>query len=128
MRQLREAIRQKRIKLWKNQSWTLHHGSEPDHTAILVCEYLNKNKTVIMLQPPFSADLCPADFFLFPKLKTLMKLRRSATIEKIKEKSKQKVLAIPKRAFQKFVALVTANQIACLKSLYPVYYGSLPCL
>ena len=30
-----------------------------------------------------------------------MKVKRFATIEKIKEKSKQELLAIPKRAFQK---------------------------
>ena len=27
MRRLREAIRQKRIELWKNQSWILHHDN-----------------------------------------------------------------------------------------------------
>ena len=37
---------------------------------MLVHEFLDKNKIVIMSQPP---DLVPADFFLFPKLKTPMK-------------------------------------------------------
>ena len=45
-----------------------------------------KNKTVIMPQPPYLPDLVPADFFLFPKLKTPMKLKRFARIEEIKEK------------------------------------------
>ena len=39
--------------------------------------------------------------FLFPKLKTPMKGKCFATIEKIKEKSKLDLLAIPKSAFQK---------------------------
>ena len=59
-------------------------------------ELLAQNKTVIMLQPPYSLDLAPADFFLFPKLKTPMKGKCFSTIEEIKEKSKQKVLSIPK--------------------------------
>ena len=50
-------------------------------------EFLAKNKTVIMPQPPYSLDLASAVFFLFSKLKTLMKGKRFATIEKIKEKS-----------------------------------------
>ena len=38
-------------------------------------------------------DLATADFFLFPKLETPMKGKRFATIEEIKEKSKQEALA-----------------------------------
>ena len=52
---------------------------------MLVCEFLAKNKTVIIPQPPFSPDLAPADFFLFPKLKAPMKGMCFATIEEKKE-------------------------------------------
>ena len=52
-------------------------------------------------QPRYSQDLVPADFFLMPKLKTPLKGKRFATIEEIKGKSKQEVLAIPKSALQK---------------------------
>ena len=75
MRRLREAIRQKRTELWKNQSWILKHDNAPAHTSMLVREFLVKYKTAIMTQPPYSPDLAPADFFLFPKLKTPMKGR-----------------------------------------------------
>ncbi|XP_014478529.1 PREDICTED: uncharacterized protein LOC106746438 [Dinoponera quadriceps] len=40
-----------------------------------------------MPQPPYSPDLAPCDFFLFPKLKRPMKGRRFATIEEIKAAS-----------------------------------------
>ena len=63
--------------------------------------HISINKTVIVPQPPYSLDMAPADFFLFSKLKTPMKGKSFATIEEIKEKSKQKVLAILKIAFQK---------------------------
>ena len=62
---------------------------------------MSKNKTVIMPQPPYSLDLAPVNFFLFPKVKTPMKGKHFATIEEIKEKSKQELLTIPKSAFQK---------------------------
>ena len=64
----------------------------------LVHELLAKNKTVIIPQPPYSLGLVPVDFFLSPKLKTSMKGKYFATIEDIKEKSKQ-MLLIPKSAF-----------------------------
>ena len=84
----------------EKQSWILHHDNAPAHTWMLVRGFLAKNKTVIH-QPPYSSDLASVDFFLFAKLKTPMKRKRFATIEKIKKKSKQKLLAIPKSSFQK---------------------------
>ena len=101
MRRLRETFCQKRTELWKNQSWILHHDDVPAYTSILVREFLAKNKTVIMPQPAYSPDLVPADFFLFPKLKTPTEGKRFSTIEEIKEKSKQELLAILQSAFQK---------------------------
>ena len=58
---------------------------------MLVRKFLAKNKIVIMPPPPYSPDLVPADFFFYQKLKTPMKGKRFATIEKIKEKSKQEL-------------------------------------
>ena len=101
MRLLCEAIRQKPTELWKNQSWILHHDNVLVHTSMLVRMFLAKNKTVIMPQPRYSSDLAPVDYFFFPKLKILIKGKRFATIEEIKEKSKQKLLEIPKSVFQK---------------------------
>ena len=60
---------------------------------MLVREFLAKNKTVIMPQPTYSPDLAPADFFLFPKLKTPMKGKRFSMIKEIKVQSKQELLA-----------------------------------
>ena len=57
-------------------------------TSMLISEFWVKNKTIIMLQPPYSPDLAPAGFCLYPKLQTSMKGKHFATIEKIKEKSK----------------------------------------
>ncbi|UYV80207.1 hypothetical protein LAZ67_18002011 [Cordylochernes scorpioides] len=72
-RNLREAIRQKRPDLWKNKNWLLHHDNAPAHTSLLVRDFMAKNNTLMMPQPPYSPDLAPCDFFLFPKLKRPMK-------------------------------------------------------
>ncbi|KAG5330275.1 SETMR methyltransferase, partial [Acromyrmex charruanus] len=50
----------------------LHHDNAPAHTSLLVREFLAKNNTLMMPQPPYSPDLAPCDFFLFPKLKRPM--------------------------------------------------------
>ncbi|UYV61688.1 hypothetical protein LAZ67_1005921 [Cordylochernes scorpioides] len=94
MRNLREAIRQKRPDLWKNKNWLLHHNNAPAHTSLLLRDFLAKNNTLMMPQPPYSSDLAPCDFFLFPKLKRPMKGRRYATLDEIKTASKEELKKI----------------------------------
>ena len=59
------------------------------HTLRLVREFLVKNKTVNMPQPPYSVDLAYGDFFLFSKLKTPMKRKRFARIKEIQKKKNE---------------------------------------
>ncbi|UYV69293.1 hypothetical protein LAZ67_6003154 [Cordylochernes scorpioides] len=94
MRNLREAIRQKRPDLWKNKNWLLHLDNAPAHTSLLVRDFLAKNNTLMMPQPPYSPDLAPCDFFLFPKLMRPMKGRRYATLDEIKTASKEELKKI----------------------------------
>ena len=101
MRRLRKAIRKKRPELWKNNSWLLHHDNAPPHSLLLVRNFLAKNNTVLLSQPPYSPDLALCDFFLFPILKRPMKGRRFATIEEIKTESLRELKDIPKSAYQK---------------------------
>ena len=92
---LAEIISQKRIELWKNQKWILHHDCARASISILVWVFgqkQNRNHASTIVSP----DLAPADFFLSPKLKTPMKGKSFATIEEIKEKSKTELLAISK--------------------------------
>jgi hypothetical protein len=53
-----------------------------------------------VLYPPYSPDLVPADFFLFPKLKPTLQGRRFQTIEEIQEKAIRELRAITESAFQ----------------------------
>ncbi|UYV81685.1 hypothetical protein LAZ67_20001964 [Cordylochernes scorpioides] len=55
----------------------------------------------MMPQPPYSPDLAPCDFFLFPKLKRPIKGRRYATLDEIKTASKEELKKILKNDFLK---------------------------
>ena len=91
---------------------------------MLVREFLAKNKIIIMPQPPHSPVLAPAGFFLFPNLKKApMKEKRFVTIEEIKEKSQQELLAIPKSAFQKYFENYKKRWHKCIKSEGRYYEG-----
>ena len=67
----------------------------------LCVSFRPKTKSWSCLNRCIHRTWAPADFFLFPELKTPMKGKRFAAIEKIKEKTKQEQLAIPKSLFQK---------------------------
>lgn len=61
----------------------LHHYNAPAHSSLLIRQFLAKNQTPVFPQPPYSPDLAPCDFFLFPKLKSMLKGRRFQTIDDI---------------------------------------------
>ncbi|GFX69229.1 HTH_48 domain-containing protein [Trichonephila clavipes] len=71
-----------RLKISAN--WKLNHNNVPSHTCYVVTEHLTKNGTVTIPQPPYSPDLAPADFFLFPKGKTALRGRHHGTLVDVK--------------------------------------------
>jgi transposase len=62
--------------------------------------FFKKHETTVIPQPPYSPDLAPADFFLFPKLKSSLKGRRFQTVEETEENSTGDLRAIPQNTFQ----------------------------
>ena len=93
-------MRRKRPELWEDQTWMLHHNNKPAHTSLLICSYLAKHQISIVLHPPYSPELAPADFFMFPKLKTTSKGRRFQTTEEIQENETRELCAITESAFK----------------------------
>jgi hypothetical protein len=53
--------------------WVLHHDKAPAHTALSIREFLAKKNIPTLPHPPYSSDLAPCDFYLFPKLKSKLK-------------------------------------------------------
>ncbi|UYV60739.1 hypothetical protein LAZ67_1002073 [Cordylochernes scorpioides] len=100
LRRRREAIRKKRPEKWTNGGWILHHDNARPHTAHLMTSFLAKNGTQILLQPPYFPDIAPNDFFLFPKLKAVLKGRHFDTRDDIIEKSPLALKSIPKEAYK----------------------------
>jgi len=78
-------VRRKRPEAWTNKTWMLHHDNVPAHASLLIREFLAKQDKIVVPQSPYSPDLAPADFFLFPKLKSTLKGRRFQMIEQIKK-------------------------------------------
>lgn len=81
LQRLHRAVKRKRQDL--AQRWRLHHDNAPAHTAFLVTSYLTRIGVEVLPQPPYSPDLSPPDFFLFPKVKRCLKGHRFDDIPNI---------------------------------------------
>ena len=81
---LMAKIRRKRKELWVSNTWILHHYNAPAHAALLVRQFLATKQVTILDHPPYSPDLAPCDYFLFPKLKGTIKGTRFEGVEDIK--------------------------------------------
>jgi len=73
----------------------------PCHTAISVIKFLAKKGNPVVPQPPYSPDLSPCDFFLFPKLKFHLKGRHFWTVENIEKAVTDQQKAIPVSDYQR---------------------------
>ena len=77
----RKRFGRKRPSLLKSGRWHFHQNNAPVHNSILVSDYSPKMGIKRIPQPPYSSDLAPCDFWLFPKLRGC----RSERIEEMKE-------------------------------------------
>jgi hypothetical protein len=68
-----ETVRRKRPHKWSSGTWLLHHDNAPCHAALSVRELLTKHSIPVVPHPPYSPDLAPCDFFLFSRLKSILK-------------------------------------------------------
>ena len=78
---VQERFRRKRPAHFKSDQWHFHQDNAPVHYSTLVTDYLTKMGVKTVSQPPYSWDLAPCDFWLFPKLRGY----RYETIEEMKE-------------------------------------------
>ena len=99
LRRLMLWVREKRREPWETRSWLLHHDNAPANNALGIREFLAENNIAVLEQPPYSPDLDPCDFFLFPKLKEVIKGTRFHDSKVIKTAVKREPRAIPEESF-----------------------------
>ena len=69
-----------------DEGFILHWDIAPVHTAHIVTNFLaSKEGVEVLRHPPYSPDLAPCDFFLFPKMKNKLagELMSSETFSKM---------------------------------------------
>jgi len=106
LERLCEQVRWKRPEFFANNSWILHHNNAPAHTALSVREFLATKQLTVLEHPAFSPDLVPNDFFLFPKIKEILKGRH---FDDIRSNTTAALKAIPQNHFQNCFEALTRH-------------------
>ena len=75
----------RRPQLWASGDWQLHPNNEPDHALHLMQRFLVRHQITQETQAPYSLDLVPCNFWLFPKLKSPLKGKRFQTVHEVQE-------------------------------------------
>jgi transposase len=100
LQRLRDAVCRKRPQKWSSGTWLLNYDNAPCHAALRVREFLAKRSIHVVPHRPYSPDLAPCDFFLFPKLNSTMKGKRFQDVAEIQLNTTRQLQAIPKQADQ----------------------------
>ncbi|GBO33455.1 Histone-lysine N-methyltransferase SETMAR [Araneus ventricosus] len=99
-KQLRDAIRRKRPEKWATKDWFLLHDNTSPHRALIVKKYLARHSITTLEHPPYSPDLAPPDFYLFPRLKMKLKGHRFEDSDEVIENATKHMKDLSNNGFQ----------------------------
>jgi len=82
-------------------SWFLLHDNASVHQAVAVQEFLAWKQVCVLHHPPYSPDLSPCEYFLFPKFKLPLKGRLFEDVQDIQAAVTSSLQAIPQEDMQR---------------------------
>jgi len=107
LKRLMLRIQRVRPEFRETGSWSLLHDNAPCHRSVMVRQFFAKKQIVTINHSPYSPDLAPCNYFLFPKLKIAMKGHHYDDVDDIKGAVTSVLKAIPKTDIEKsFHALI----------------------
>lgn len=94
--------------------WKLHHDNAPCHGAWIVRDLLAKFGVSTLSHPPYSPDVAPPDFFLFPRIKRQLKGHRFDSVEAVQAATTRALYSIPEDDFQEAFVTWKARYQKCV--------------
>ena len=98
---LHDLVRRSKRALWSDKSWLLHNDNAPAHNAVSVRQLLVKKQIAALNHPPYSPYLAPCDFWLFSRLKIVIKETRLLSSKEIKASVTKEVKSLKEEEFAK---------------------------
>jgi len=95
------------VQKWSQRSSLKNKGKE---------EFLATKQITVLEHPTYSPDLAPSDFFLFPKIKEILKGRHFDDTDEIRSNTTAAVKAISQNQFQNCFEGWTRHWHRCIAS------------
>jgi len=112
---LHEHVIRKRLELWRN-GWILHQDNAPAHNALSVKQFLANKNIIVLEHPPYSPDLAPCDFCLFPKIKSVLKGTHFVLGENVKARTAETLNSLREHDLQNCFEHWQHHMQLCVKS------------
>jgi hypothetical protein len=113
----------KRPELFAKNSWILHHDNAPTHTALSVGEFFATKQITLLEHHACSRDLAPSYFFLFRKIKALLKWRHFDDTDDIRSNTTAGLKASSQNQFQNCFEGWTRHWHQCIASQGEYFEG-----
>ncbi len=118
--QLKENVRRKRPELWEqneegDRKFLLHHDNAPAHTATQTLAKLGRWGIQMVAHPPYSPDLAPSDFALFPKLKSMMRGKRFDSVRQMEDEASKILRSLEPAFFRKVMTDLGTRWGLCMQ-------------
>ena len=123
LKRLREGIWRKRPDKWKKNNWFLHQDNAPAHTSFAVRQFLTSKNITVIPHPPYSPDLAPCRFFLFPKMKLWLKGRCFVTTEEIHAKTQEVIATLTFENFKRCMKSWETRWDRCIRAQGDYFKG-----
>jgi histone-lysine N-methyltransferase SETMAR len=91
------------------------HDNASSHNATIVKQFLAQRKVTVLDHPPYSPDLTPADYTLFPKVKSHLKGRFLGSVSDIQKAVTRTLNIIAKDDFYKGIQKLYDRANLCLQ-------------
>ncbi len=124
---LREKLRRKRPHLWVMKdgyrTFLLHHDNATPHTGILTLAAIGENHMEMVPHPPYSPDLAPNDYFLYPEIKKQMHGQVFRNIAEVQAAATRIIRAIPQEKFEEALKDLPIQWAKCVRAQGDYFEG-----
>ncbi len=128
LRKLKEDLRRKRPELWamEEDGWCavkLHQDNAPPHVSAMSLAMIGSSALDMVPHPPYSPDLAPCDFFLFPRLKAALRGHRHQNLADLRIATMRALRNIDPADFRDSIQSLPVRWMKCIKAQGEYFEG-----
>ena len=94
----------------------LHHDNASAHSAAVTLDFLASSNVQLVTHPPYSPDLAPCDWFLFPSAKMQLKGKKFQNAEDARALFEGVILDIPQSVWSGVIDSWFERMIKCVQA------------